>query len=337
MRVVLFGSGSPLSLCALETLSAAARVVAVVVPAPGKVRGARSAARALGRWRGRRGLVDAAARRGIPVLRHGPGADAELAAGLRRLEPDLACVATFPRLLSASTLAVPRRGTLGVHPSLLPRHRGPAPLFWTYLDDDAEAGVTVHWLDAGEDTGDVVFQEGFPLARGRPGADLYAEIARRGAALLARALSEIEAGTAPQTPQDPSRVTREPAPESGGWGIDFEAWGAERVWHFLRGVEGMVIDAVRPLSDGRGRVILHGPVRGYRLEPQAGRRGEIERGAEGFRLVCRDGVVELETASLSRRAWWTLRRLVAFARGRPAAPSPRRRAAAGRTGTRSSA
>jgi methionyl-tRNA formyltransferase len=324
MRVVLFGSGSPLSLAALETLSAAVSVVAVVVPGEGKVRGARSAARALGRWRSRRGLVAAAARRRIPVLRYRPGADQELVGGLRRLQPDLACVATFPRLLSPATLAVPPRGTLGVHPSLLPRHRGPAPLFWTYFHDDAEAGVTVHWLDASEDTGDVVFQEGVPLSRGRPGAELYAEVARRGAALLARAVSEIEAGTAPRIPQDDSCATREPAPERGGWGIDFETWGAERVWHFLRGVSGMGL-------------LLHGPVRGYRLEPQAGKRGEMVRVAGGFRLVCRDGVVELDAASRARRAWWTVRRLAAFARGRSAVPSPRRRAATERTGTRSSA
>jgi methionyl-tRNA formyltransferase len=336
MRVVLFGSGGPLSLAALETLSAAVSLVAVVVPGEGKVRGARSAARALGRWRSRRGLVAAAARRRIAVLRHRPGADQELVGGLRRLQPDLACVATFPCLLSAATLAVPPRGTLGVHPSLLPRHRGPAPLFWTYFHDDAEAGVTVHWLDASEDTGDVVFQEGVPLSRGRPGAELYAEIARRGAALLARAVSEIEAGTAPRIPQDVSRATREPAPERGGWGIDFETWGAERVWHFLRGISGMGLEAVGPRPDAGGRVLLHGPVRGYRLEPQAGMRGEMVRVAGGFRLVCRDGVVELDAASRARRAWWTVRRLAAFARGRPAVPSPRRRAAGERTGTRSS-
>ena len=323
MRVVLFGSGSPLSLAALEALSGVARVVAVVVPGPGRIRGARSAARALGRWRGHRGLVEAAARRGLPVLRHRPGAGAELVARLRRLEPDRACGATGPALLSAAALAVPRRGALGVHPSLLPRHRGPAPLFWTFFHDDAQAGATVHWLDAGEDTGDVVFQEGFPLARGRAGADVYAEIARRGAALLARAVPEIEAGTAPRTPQDATRATREPAPEPGGWAIDFETWGAERVWHFLRGVESMGL-------------LLHGPVRGYRLEPPAGRRGEMKRRAGVVLLVCRDGVVELDPASLSRRAWWTARRLLA-ARGRPAAPSPRTPAAAGRTGTRSSA
>jgi methionyl-tRNA formyltransferase len=295
MRVVLFGSGSPASLAALEALATAATVVAVVVPGGGPVRGPRSAVRALARRRANRGLVRAADERGIPVLRHRSGRDAGLAADLRRLGPDLGCVATYPWLLDAAMLAAFPRGTLGVHPSLLPRHRGPAPLFWTYFHDDALAGVTVHWLTVGEDEGDIVLQESVPLARGRFGPDLYAEIARRGAALLARAVAQVEAGTAARTAQDPSLATREPAPERTEWSIDFATWGAERVWHFLRGVGG----SHPALRDARGRLVLHGPARGYRPEPHAARAGSIDRVPGGWRLACRDGFVDLDTRAQS--------------------------------------
>jgi methionyl-tRNA formyltransferase len=330
IRLVLYGSGSPISVAALEAL--APHVVGVVVPGGGRVRGARSALRAFSRRRALRGLVRAARRMGVPVLSARPGPDPALEAALRRLEPDLVCVATFPYLLTAVALAIPRRGALGLHPSLLPRHRGPAPLFWTYFGDDAEAGVTVFWLDEGEDKGDIVLQEAIPLARGRSGADLYTEVARCGAVLLARAVAGVEAGTAPRAPQDPSRATREPAPEAGTWRIDFESWGAERVWHFLRGVRGR-----GPLlRDARGRPAAHGAVRGYRLEPPAGTPGEMERVAGGWRLRCRDGVVELERASVATRAFWAARRLADSGRRR-AGPSPRGPGAAERTGTRSSA
>jgi methionyl-tRNA formyltransferase len=331
MRLVLYGSGSPISVAALEALAPVAEVVAVVAPSAGPVRGALSALRAVSRRRARRGLVRAARGLKIPVLEARTGRDADLEAALRRLEVDLVCVATFPYLLGPSTLAIPRLGSLGVHPSLLPRHRGPAPLFWTYFQDDAEAGVTVFWMDAGEDTGDIVFQEAIPLARGRPGPDLYAEVARRGGALLARAVAAVESGS-PRVAQDPARATREPDPMRGAWRIDFEAWGAERIWHFLRGVQprGGV------LSDARGRLVLHGAVRGYRLEPPGGRPGEMERAAGGWRLRCRDGVVDLDRAGATTRAGWAARRLAGVWR-RPAAPNPRREAAAGRTGRRSSA
>ena len=66
-----------------------------------------------------------------------------------RLRPDTIVVASFPHLLSPETLAAARIGALNVHMSLLPRHRGVDPLFWTYWDDDREAGVTIHWMKIG--------------------------------------------------------------------------------------------------------------------------------------------------------------------------------------------
>jgi methionyl-tRNA formyltransferase len=332
MRAVLYGSGSPASIAAFEALAPVATVAAVVMPAPRPVRGARSALRSFSSRQARRALGRAARERGVPILMARPGPDADLEGRLRSLQPDLLCVATFPYLLPASALAVPRLGTLGVHPSLLPRHRGPAPLFWTYFHDDAEAGVTVFWMDAGEDTGDIVLQEAIPLARGRPGADLYAEVARRGGSLLARAVAAVETGDAARVPQDPARATREPAPERGVWRIDFDTWGAERVWHFLRGVHGR-----GPLlADARGRLVPHGAARGFRLQAASGPPGRVERVSGGFWLHCRDGVVELQAVSLATRAWWAARRLAGAWR-RPADPSPRRSATGERTETRSSA
>jgi len=332
MRIVLYGSGSPAAIAALEALTAVADVVAVVVPAARPIRGLRSALRGWSGRRARRGLARAARRLRVPVLRAGRATDAHLEAELARLGPDLVCVATFPYLLPASVLAIPRLGALGLHPSLLPRHRGPDPLFWTIHDGDAEAGVTVFWMTAGEDSGDVVFQEAIALERGTPGPDLYAEIARRGSALLARAVVAVAAGEAPRVAQDPARATREPAPDRAAWRIDFDAWGAERVWHFLRGVaaEGGA------LADARGAVVAHGPVRGYRLGPAPGIPGDIQRAAGGWRVVCRDGVVELDGVGALTRALWLARRLAGGSRA-SAGPSRRRSGAGERTGTRSSA
>jgi methionyl-tRNA formyltransferase len=332
MRVVLYGSGSPVSIAALRALAPVAEIAAVVVPAGRRICGPRSALRALSGRRARRELVSSARRLRMPVLRARPGIDPDLEAALARLRPDLICVATFPHLLRATTLAIPRHGTVGLHPSLLPRHRGPDPLFWTYHDGDAEAGVTVFWMTAGEDDGDIVFQEAIPLARGRPGPDLYAEVARRGAALLARTVVAVEAGNAPRMAQESDRATREPAPGRGAVAIDFAAWGTERVWHFLRGVAargGLVADV-------HGTVIPHRAVRGHRLEAISGTPGKIRRSAQGWQLLCRDGVVELEPAGALRRALWRARRLAGLVRP-PAAPNRRTGAAAERTGTRSSA
>jgi methionyl-tRNA formyltransferase len=307
LRIVLFGSGSPLSLLALEAVARVRPVVAVVVPGTRGPRGPRSAARALVRWRSRRPLVRAARDLGLPVLKHVPGGDA-LVARLRSLQPDLICVATFPHRLSPELLSLPRLGALGIHPSLLPRHRGPEPLFWTYFHDDPVAGVSIYHLDEGEDTGDVAAQEEIALARGRSFLDLYLELARRGADLLVRSLDAIAAGKAARHPQDATRATREGPPGTAASRVDLVSWGCERAWHVLSALGGRL----RLLADAAGRPVPHGPARGFTLQAPARSPGTLERVAGGWRAYCRDGTVELAPAAPRTRLAWAARDAMAL-------------------------
>lgn len=307
MRIALFGSGSPLSTMALEALTSRFEVGCVVVPSSGAVGNLRQAVRALRRSRARRPLARLARRLGVPVLRYRRDREDRLLASLAALKPDLICVASFPSLLKPPVLRLPRLGCLGIHHSLLPRHRGPDPIFWTYSGDDAEAGVTVFWLDDGEDTGDVLSQEVVGLPRGQDGTGLYHDLSRRGCALLLRAVEDVRDGRATRTPQDEGRTTREPAPAEGNWRIDFETWGAERVWHFLRGVGA----AGGILADSRGRLLTHGPARRFVLGSEEGTPGSVERTREGWRLLCRDGFVDVDPPSFAQRASRVARRVVA--------------------------
>jgi methionyl-tRNA formyltransferase len=247
-----------------------------------------AAARTLARWRALRPFVGLARRLRVPVVHLGREGTAPLDASLVTLGPDLLCVAAFPYRLAASTLGVPRRGALNVHPSLLPRHRGPAPLFWTYFHDDSETGVTVHWMDEGLDTGDIVAQETVPIARGRAGVDLYEELSARGAALLVGTLGAVAAGTAPRLRQDEARATREPLPRRDTWRIDFATWSAERLWHFLAGIGG-----TSRLRRPDGTPVPHGRVLGYTREPHGRPPGTLEHHPAGWRVYCRDGVVDV--------------------------------------------
>jgi methionyl-tRNA formyltransferase len=289
LRVVVFGSGSPLSVAALACAARSCDVVGVVTPAGPALRGLRSVVRRFARRRAAGPLRRQAGQMGLRVI----PATRRLERDLARLAPDLLCVASFPRLLSPRLLATARHGAIGLHPALLPRHRGPDPLFWTYLHDDQHAGITLHWLDAGEDTGDVLYQEAVPLTRGRPVVELYGELVARGAGLLERALGEIPSGRAPRQPQDAARATREPRPDAGACRIDWEAWSAERVCHVLGGL-------------GRSYPLLRaGSARPVRVEgtrrsalPTAPRPpGTLEPCAGGFRVHCRDGVVEVWEAA----------------------------------------
>jgi methionyl-tRNA formyltransferase len=175
-------------------------------------------------------------------------------------------------------------------------------LFWTYFHDDRDCGVTVHWLDDGPDTGDIVLQESIPLPRGEPATRLYREMARRGAALLVRAVEAIERGTAPRIQQDDASMTSDPSPAGGLWRPEVMAWDAERLWHFLRGLGGLHGEL---LTDTRGRPVAHGPALRFSLEVHYRRPGTLERRAGGWRVYCRDGVVDTAGPTL----WTTLRRV----------------------------
>jgi methionyl-tRNA formyltransferase len=293
-RVVLFGSGSPISVQALAALVRDADVVGVVVPAGPRVRSPRSAVRAWRRRRSTAALRALAHEHGAQAMAFDQGEPERLVDPLRALRPDLIGVATFPALLTPAILDTAAAGAIGVHPSPLPRHRGPAPLFWTYHDDDAEAGVSVFRLDDGADTGALLGREAFALERGRLGSDLYGEIARRGASLLAQAAVELTSGRAAPVAQDESCATREPFPRAGRFRIDFDAWGAERVWHFLRGVG----EGWRILADERGRPLRHGPARAFVEAAPQRRPGTIEWHAGGFVVHCHDGRVDV--AALDR-------------------------------------
>lgn len=302
MRVVLLGSGSPLSTVALEAVARRFPVAAVVVPEISRRGTLRAAARA---WLGAspaRPLLRTARRLGLPTVPMAPGQQASVAARLARLSPDLICVASFPTLLGAPFLGVPRLGVLGVHPSLLPRHRGGWPLFWTYFHADRECGVTVHWLDTGPDTGDLVLQEALPLPRGQSVSLLYQEIARRGAALLVRAIEAIENGTAPRIPQGDPLAAAEPNPARGSWRRDVMAWDAERLWHFLRGLGERHGEL---LTGPDGQPVAHGRALRFSLEAHDRRPGTLESVEGGWRVYCRDGTVD--TAGPNLRT--TLRRV----------------------------
>ncbi len=128
----------------------------------------------------------------------------------RGLNPDLVAVAAFGQILPAEILERPRLGCLNVHPSLLPKYRGAAPLNWTLIRGETVTGVTIMMMDAGVDTGDIVLQKKTPVAAGETCDLLHDRLAVMGAALLLETLSLIEAGTAPRTPQHHEEATYAP-------------------------------------------------------------------------------------------------------------------------------
>jgi methionyl-tRNA formyltransferase len=295
MRVAYFTTSGKLALAPLQALIASGcDVVLVVRPAAGRLRSwVGGAARRLGLLGGDP-VADLARDRGIALCRARERGDPGVVRALGRARVDLLCVSTFRWVLPREILELARLGGINLHSSLLPRHRGPLPLFWTYHGDDREAGVSVHRLAARADAGDLLLQDRAPLERGYPVERLDEENAARGAALLARSVDAIAEGSARGTPQRETEATYAPLLLAGASMVDFESWNAERVWHFLAG---LLPRYREPLRDTTGHAVRYAAVTGH--EPSAASapagvaRGRVERHGDHGALRCRDGWVQL--------------------------------------------
>ncbi len=142
---------------------------------------------------------------------------------LKALTPDLCVTAAFGQILSQAILDVPPLGTINVHASLLPRHRGSAPIAWAIMDGDAEAGVTTMMTSRGIDNGDMLLKAATPIQPGETCGELTQRLSQLGALLLLDTLDALENGTLTRIPQDESAMTYDPMLDKAMGVIDWTA------------------------------------------------------------------------------------------------------------------
>jgi hypothetical protein len=134
---------------------------------------------------------------------------------LRLLQLDLIVVAAFSCILKKELLQLPRLGCINVHPSLLPRYRGPNPCYWVVAEGEKVSGVTIHYMDEGVDTGDIILQRPMPLLRN----DTERKVRSRSGVVAAEMLREVVpalvAGTAARIKQDESAASYYSIPPKG--------------------------------------------------------------------------------------------------------------------------
>jgi len=127
--------------------------------------------------------------------------DEQAVADLAQLSPDLGVIVAYGALLRAPALAVPRLGWINLHFSLLPRWRGAAPVQRAIMAGDVLTGASVFQLEEGLDTGPVFASIEREIGRNESAGHLLGALAQTGAALLARVVDELAAGTARAEPQ----------------------------------------------------------------------------------------------------------------------------------------
>jgi len=147
---------------------------------------------------------------GLPVLQPTKVRTPEFLESLRALSPDVVVVAAYGRILPRPVLDLPPRGCINVHASILPRHRGAAPIQHAILAGDAETGVTIMAMSEEMDAGDMLLVCRTPIAPDDTGGSLTERLSQLGAAALTEALEGIAAGTVVPTPQPAEGITFAP-------------------------------------------------------------------------------------------------------------------------------
>jgi len=203
MRIVFFGTPQ-FAVPSLTALLREGHAVAAVVTRPDRPQG-----------RSRSTLVPPpvkviARRNGIRVLQPARPVGDLFLAGLRHLEPELGVVVAYGHILHPEVLAIPPMGMINVHASLLPRHRGAAPIQHAILAGDRESGVSVMQMTEGLDSGPVFHRIATPIEPGESAGSLADRLADLGATALIETLSLLAAGQARPVPQDPAEATCAP-------------------------------------------------------------------------------------------------------------------------------
>ena len=186
--------------------------------------------------RGLSGAVDLAGRAqaaGVPVLHVEDVNSTETVKAIAEREPALIVVVGWTRLIRRPLLAVPARGCVGFHASLLPANRGRAPVNWAILRGEKVTGNTMIMLDPGVDTGDIIDQRAIAIGLADTCATVYERVGQAGAEMLTQHLPALLAGTAPRRPQfgsvEPPLPKRTPEMGILDW-----SWTADEVHDWVR-------------------------------------------------------------------------------------------------------
>lgn len=147
---------------------------------------------------------------GVPVLQPPKLRDPDAIAALQALAPDLIVVAAYGKILPRVLLDLPRFGCINVHASILPRHRGAAPIQHAIIAGDATTGVTIMAMNETMDAGDIRLVRETPIRDDDTGGTLTDRLAQLGAEALSEAVDRLHDGTLPRTPQPADGITFAP-------------------------------------------------------------------------------------------------------------------------------
>jgi methionyl-tRNA formyltransferase len=210
---------------------------------------------------------------------------------MRKLEPELVFVVGWSQLVHDPFVQLAREGVFGMHPTLLPRHRGRAPIPWAILTGLARTGVTLFEIvDSTADSGAIVGQVAVDIASDETATSLFARLADAHVELVRELVPQLLTRSAPRIPQDPSRASSWPRRVPGDGIIDWET-RAPYLYDWVRAQTRPYPGAFTYL--GQDKVIVWG-ARPVELNAVAPAGTVVDVSAEGAVVACGEGGLLLE-------------------------------------------
>lgn len=205
---------------------------------------------------------------------------------IKALDPDLIITAAYGQILPKELLETPRLGAINVHASLLPRHRGGAPIHRAILEGDEESGISIMYMEEGLDSGDIIRQQSVPITDSDDTGTLHDKLCEIGAELLIETLPSVLDGTNDMRRQDGSKVTVSPNISKADEKLDFTN-GARAVFNHIRGLSPW--PGAHTTMDGK-RLKIYGANAPHGKSQNA--PGTVEAVTDsGFTVVCGDGLL----------------------------------------------
>ncbi len=236
---------------------------------------------------------------GIPVYQPVKLRDGTATELIKSLRPDILVVVAYGRILPDDMLEVPKYGAVNVHGSLLPKYRGAAPIQWAVLNGDRISGVTTMYLGSQMDTGDIIYTAETEIGEFETSGELFDRLMLMGAELLDKTLRDIEAGTAPRTPQDHSRASYVRMLDKSMCPIDWAKTPREIIKH-IYGLQPWPVATAE--LDGRQFKIYSAQYTQTRTSKAPG--GIVSAGKQGIEVACLGGetvmITELQAAGKKR-------------------------------------
>ena len=232
---------------------------------------------------------------GLPVVQPRSLKTGEALAELAEFKPDVVVVAAYGQILPPAVLAVPPLGCLNIHPSLLPRHRGAAPVVSTLLSGDSWAGTSIMLMDEGLDTGPVLARASLPVRAEDTAGTLADKLSLVSSHLLLDVLPRWAAGSLKAQPQDNAQATLFKTMSKEAGEIDWHLPAVE-IWRRVRAFQPWP-GAFTRYQGKILKVIEAFPVPCRSDEPP----GRVIGLGRGFGVVTGDGVLEIQRVQIEGR------------------------------------